>query len=114
MSELQVIAELKVHDGKLEEFKAVAEECVKAVREKDSGTFQYDWYFTADMTECTVIERYRDSEEVIEHITNLGDILGTSFGLADLTLHLYGDPSAELLAAADGLDVRVHGHFQSI
>jgi quinol monooxygenase YgiN len=38
MSEIQVTARLKIHDGKLEEFKRVAEKCLQSVRTKDSGT----------------------------------------------------------------------------
>jgi quinol monooxygenase YgiN len=46
MSELQVTARLKIHDGKLEEFSRVAVECMESVRTKDSGTLQYDWFFS--------------------------------------------------------------------
>jgi quinol monooxygenase YgiN len=48
MSEILVIARLKIHDGKLEEFKRVAEKCLQSVRTKDSGTLQYDWFFSED------------------------------------------------------------------
>jgi hypothetical protein len=41
MSEILVIARLKIHDGKLEEFKRVAKKCMQSVRAKDSGTLQY-------------------------------------------------------------------------
>jgi quinol monooxygenase YgiN len=72
MSEIQVTARLRIHDGKLEEFKDVAEKCMESVRTKDTGTLQYDWFFNADHTECVVRETYRDSEAVLEHMANLG------------------------------------------
>ena len=47
MSALQVTARLTIHEGKLDEFKEVAARCMQSVREKDSGTLQYDWFLNA-------------------------------------------------------------------
>ena len=59
MSELLCIARLKIHHGKLDEFKHLAARCVELVRTKDTGTLQYELYFNSDNTECLVFERYR-------------------------------------------------------
>ncbi len=67
MSELQGIARFKFHEGKLEEFKRLADQCMEIVRTKDTGTLQYDVYFNDDQSECIVHERYRDSEALIQH-----------------------------------------------
>jgi hypothetical protein len=104
MSELQVTARLKVHDGKLAEFKAAAEGCVTSVRENDSGTLQYDWFFNEDETECVVRERYR---------ANMGDAFGALLGVCDIQLEVYGDPSPELVAASEGLSVEVFKFFMA-
>lgn len=111
MSQLQVTARLRVHDGKLAEFKAAAEACVTSVREKDSGTLQYDWFFNEDETECVVRERYRDSDAVLEHIENMGGAFGALLATCDISLELYGDPSPELMAASEGLSVEVYRFF---
>lgn len=42
MDPIQLAARATIHEGKLEEFKAQAAECMRVVREKDSGTLQYD------------------------------------------------------------------------
>ena len=73
MSELQAIVRFKFHEGKLEEYKRLAAQCMEIVRTKDTGTLQYDTYFNDDQSECIVLERYRDSEALIEHLANLGD-----------------------------------------
>lgn len=62
MSELQCVARLKMHDGKLDEFMRLAAKCVELVRTKDTGTLQYELYLNSDNTECLVFERYRDSQ----------------------------------------------------
>jgi quinol monooxygenase YgiN len=61
MSELQSVARLKIHDGKLEEFKRLAAKCAELVRTKHTGTLQYESYLNSDNTECLTFERYRDS-----------------------------------------------------
>lgn len=114
MSELQVTARLTVHDGRLAEFKEVAAACMRSVREKDTGTLQYDWFFSPDGAVCEVRETYRDSAAVFEHIGNLGDTLGDLMSVADMHLSLYGQPSPELAAALDDMGASVYTPFQSM
>lgn len=114
MSQLQVTARLTIHDGKREEFERVAARCMESVREKDSGTLQYDWFWSADRTECVVRETYRDSEAVLEHFANLGDTVEDLLAVCDLEIELFGEPSEELLQAGSAFRPRVYSHFQSI
>ena len=51
MKEIQLTARLKIHDGKLEEFKVVAASALETVREKDAGARQYVWFLSADQSE---------------------------------------------------------------
>ena len=98
MSELQGIARFKFHGGKLEEFKRLAAQCMEIVRAKDTGTLQYDIYLNDDQSECIVHERYRDSEALIEHLANLGDIGEAILATGSVSGELLGEPSAELRA----------------
>jgi len=74
--DLMGIARLKIHGGKLEEFKRLSAYAMEIVRTKDSGASQYDIYFNDDQSECMVLERYRDSEVLDERLANLGDLAG--------------------------------------
>ncbi len=112
MKELQVTASCKIHDGKLDAFKLVAQECLKSVREKDDGTLQYDWFFNEDQTECVVRERYRDSAAVMQHIANLGETMGALLETCDLSLNVFGEPSQELIDATTALPTRIYSFFQ--
>ena len=67
MSELQGIGRFKFHEGKLEEFKRLSTRAMEIARTRDTGTLQYEIYFNDDQSECIVLERYRDSEALIEH-----------------------------------------------
>lgn len=114
MNKIQVTARAAIHEGKLDEFKALAAECMRTVREKDSGTLQYDWFLNAAQTECVVQEVYKDSQAVLEHIANLGATMGAIFNVSDCTFEVFGSPSPELAEAAAGLSLNVYSPFQSM
>jgi quinol monooxygenase YgiN len=50
MSRIQVSAKMKIIEGMLEEFKQQVAKCISAVKEKDPGTLQYDWFLSSDKT----------------------------------------------------------------
>ena len=112
MNAIQVTARGTIHEGKIEELKRLAAECMRTVREKDKGTVQYDWFINEAQTECVVREGYRDSEALLEHIANLGATLGALLAIGDWTFDVFGSPSAELLAASAGLTLKIYSPFQ--
>jgi quinol monooxygenase YgiN len=107
VSELQGIARYKLHEGKLEEFKRLSAQCMEIVRTKDTGTLRYEIYFNDDQSECIVLERYRDSEALVEHLTNLGDLGEAILATGSVSGELLGEPSAELRANLAGSPVRL-------
>ena len=107
MSELIGIARFRFHEGKLEEFKRLSARAMEIVRTKDSGTLQYDVYFNDDQSECIVLERYRDSEALLEHAANLGDLGGAILATGLVSSELLGEPSAELRAKLANGPVRL-------
>jgi len=114
VSELQGIARFKFHEGKLEEFKRLSAQCMEIVRTKDTGTLQYDIYFNDDESECIVLERYRDSEALIQHAANLGGLMEAVLATGSVSGELLGEPGAELRAnLADG-SVRLFTPFLSM
>ena len=105
MSELQCVARLKIHDGKLDEFKRLAAKCAELVRTKDTGTLQDELYFNSDNTECPVFERYRDSQALLDHHKNLGDTMAAILQTCSGSLEICGTPSPELIEQLkDSLD----------
>ena len=114
MSELQITARLKIHDGQLDQFNMIAEACMKSVRENDSGTLQYDWFFNGDHTECVVRERYIDSDALLEHIGNLGETMGALLGVSDMSVEVFGTPSEKLVNATEGMDIAVYSYYQGM
>ncbi len=114
MNTIQIYARLKIHKGRLDDFKAAASKCMQLTREKDKGCLQYDWFLNEDGTECVVREQYRDSKAVLEHIANLGEALGTLFSYADAQLDLCGDLSPELVKATAATRPSVYGYLHGL
>ena len=114
MSELQGIARFKIHQGKLEEFKRLSAQCMEIVRTKDTGTLQYEIYFNDDQSEAIVLERYRDSEALIEHSANLGDVADAILATGSVSGEMLGEPRAELRATLKGSPVRLFTPFLSM
>ena len=114
MSELQGIARFKFHEGRAEEFKRLSQQCMDVVRATDTGTLQYEIFLSEDESECIVLERYRDSEALLEHMTNLGELAqailatGTAYG------ELLGEPSPALAAGLAEGPVRLFRPFASM
>jgi quinol monooxygenase YgiN len=114
VSELQGIARYKFHEGKLEDFKRLNAQCMEIVRTKDTGTLQYEIYLNDDQSECIVLERYRDSEALIEHLANLGDLTEAILATGSVSGELLGEPSAALRANIAGSPVRLFTPYQSM
>jgi hypothetical protein len=74
---------------------------------KDTGTLQYDMYFNDDQSECIVLERFRDSEALIEHAAHLGDLTEVILATGSVSGELLGEPNAELRAKLAGSEVPV-------
>src|SRR5207245_6038978 len=95
VSELQGIGRFKFHEGKLEEFKRLAAQCMEIVLTKDTGTLQYEIYFNDNQFECIVHERYSDSEALIEHAAHLGDLTEAIVATGFVSGELLGGPRGE-------------------
>ena len=115
MEHIQLTATLpNIAPGNLQEFKAAAGQALALTRE-ESGTLQYDWFFSQDETKCVVRERYANSDAILTHMVNMGDLLSKIAELGGgLEIEAFGDPSPELLAAAAGagLHPEVYRYFQ--
>ena len=105
MNDIQVNARLKITPGKMDAFKKVAHSCVERVKQKDKGTIQYDWFYNEAKSECVVRERYVDSDAVLDHMANVGDLLSGLVALSTISLDIYGHPSENLKNALEGFDV---------
>ena len=88
---------------------------MEIVRTKDSGTLQYDIYLNDDEPECMVIERYRDSDALIEHGENLGDLSGAILATVSVVHgEVLGEASEDLRAGLASSPVQFFAPYQSM
>jgi quinol monooxygenase YgiN len=97
-TELVAIVRFRFHDGSVEEFKRVSAQCMEIVRTRDTGTLQYDTFLNDDETEAIVIERFRDSDALIQHGENLAHLTDAVVATGSVSGELLGEPSDELRA----------------
>jgi len=110
--EIQGIGRFKFREGELEEFKRLSAQLMEIVRSQDTGTLQYEIYFNEDQSDCIVLERYRDSEALVEYAGHLGDLGKAIPGL--VSSELLGEPSDDVRAKLVGSGVRLFTPFLSL
>ena len=71
MSHLELHAQLKIRPGQLEAFKAQASDIVRLARERDTQTLRFDWFISADGTQCEVHETYESDAAFFEHTQHI-------------------------------------------
>src|SRR5256712_8391022 len=113
-SEIQGINRFKFYEGKLEEFKRLSARAMEIARARDSGTLQYEIYFNDDQSTGIVLERYRDSEALIEHGAYLGELAEAVLATGLVTSACLGEPSAELRALLAGSPVQLFTPYLSL
>jgi quinol monooxygenase YgiN len=104
----------KINEGQLDAFKQITSQFIAAVKEKDQGTLMYDWYLNEETMECSVLEDYADSDAALEHVANLGDLLGKLMELGEMSLELYGSPNEELSKALEGMDAKIFPFYAGL
>lgn len=118
MSQLEVIAHLKIRPGQLEGFKRQAAEMLRITREQDSQTLRWDWWIDEDAAECEVHEVYASEEGLIEHNLHVMEPRAVLFEehAFDHRMSFYGDVSQNLkdLAQTYAGGAKVFGFFQGL
>jgi quinol monooxygenase YgiN len=112
--ELYSTARFKVHPGKLDEWKRLSALCMESARTKDTGTLEYIVFLSDDQSEGVVHERYRDSDALLQHIANLGELMGAIMKTATYTGEICGNASPALRKALEGAGVGVFKLHQSM
>ncbi len=107
-TELHGTSRITIKTGKLDEFKRLAAQCVEIVRQRDTGTLEYDHFLSADGTECFVHERYRDSAAGLQHMANIGHMMAPLSEVCTITGEVCGSPSPELREALESAGVTIY------
>jgi quinol monooxygenase YgiN len=103
MSQLELIARLKIRPGQLEGFKSQAAEILRLTRERDTQTLRYDWFINEEGMECEVHELYRSEQGLFEHnqhIMEARELLFREYAY-DHRMSAFGAISPQLMSLAE-------------
>ena len=98
MDEIKGIARVRIHPGRLEEWKRLTADAIEIARTREPGTLQYEVFFNADETEAIVFERYRDADAALEHFANVGHLIAPLLATATVTGEVLGTPNETMRA----------------
>jgi hypothetical protein len=113
VEQIQITATFpNIAPGDLAEFKGLAADGL-AIAEGEAWVLQYDWFFNDDETKCIVRETYENSDAVLAHGANIGELLGKMAALGGgLLMDCFGPASPELVEATAVLQPNLYSFFQ--
>lgn len=94
MAKVHLNVSLTIHEGKLNQFQAIAREMVETTQ-KEPGTLTYEWYLSPNGKSCQLIETYVDADGLLAHFGGPAVQEGVPKMLktADVNgFEVYGDP----------------------
>jgi quinol monooxygenase YgiN len=103
----EATAHLKIRKGQLEGFKQQAAEVMRLMKQQDEQPLRYDWFLSDDGTECEVREEYVNADALLRHQQYVAQAKMKLFRefVAGHTMTFYGEPSAALAQALQGMGV---------
>ena len=111
-NEIQYTVEWTIKPGGLDAFKELAIKAIKLVQDNEPEMKGYQWYFNDDESKCYTAEWQSNSESVLAHLQNVGDVLPKLLAYSDITrFEVFGNPNPQVLEAVKGLGAKVFGYF---
>jgi hypothetical protein len=99
MDELWMRSVAAVYDGKIEDFKRLAEEMLSTIRDKDADTLNFAIFLDEAVRVAVFLEEYASSAGWLAHRANLGPLLPRVPKVCEFTqVEVYGDPTPQARA----------------
>jgi quinol monooxygenase YgiN len=98
------VFEVAIKEGRLEDFKAVMNDMVKATKGQEPGTTHYEWFISADSATCHIYERYANSKALVAHLKTVREKFSKALWatVEARRLTIYGSPDDEVREAFAG------------
>jgi quinol monooxygenase YgiN len=114
----EATARLKIRDGELEGFKQQVAEIVSLTRASDTKPLRYDWFLSADGTECEVREAYENADALLAQQKRIGEAKLELFRdfVAGHEMDFFGELSPALAGALQAMGTTFHQYsfFQGL
>ena len=107
--QIQILVELTIADGKIEEFKSQMPAIIERVKTNEPDMLGYQWYLSDDETKCYVIEWLKNSQAWLTHLSTAGPMLPPLFAIAPITrVEVFGDISKDVEDALKPFRAVIH------
>lgn len=107
-SDIWLVGELTIAQGKTETFKEQMKILIEMVRLKEPDTLIFEFYFNDDETKCYPFELYKNSKGLVTHIKNVSEIFSKILEVSQLTrLEIFGKATEELKEAVAPLGAKI-------
>lgn len=98
--QIQKVVNVSIEEGRLDEFKEVANRFIERVKAGEPMTLIYDWFVDEESGRCCILERYENSEALLYHLANIRDLYEPLFEVCQITsVDVFGYASAEVRQA---------------
>ena len=113
MSEqIKYTVEWTINSGKLNEFKQIAQTAINSTKSNEPDMLGYQWYFNGDQSKCYLLERVSDSQALLAHFENVGQILPQLAEFAEITrFEIYGNLTEEAEKAIAPLGAKTFDYY---
>jgi hypothetical protein len=103
----------RIHPGKADAYRPVAEEFCRLAEENEPRLLGFHIYASEDASSEVVVQIHPDAESMQHHLAVMGDKVRETFAYTDFqSLEIYGQPNEALLALlpriTEGIDYRIH------
>jgi quinol monooxygenase YgiN len=105
-----------IHPGKLETFERIAEE-MRAGTEKETGTHNYEWFFSKDRTRCRLFEAYADANAVLAHLEGpaVQELVPKLLEVSSVSnFEIYGDPGSKSAEIVTPLGAEIFNFWRGL
>jgi quinol monooxygenase YgiN len=99
VTEIIGIGRAVFNEGGFEDYRRLVERELDLVRATEPGTLAVDIYVNADKSEAVYIERYTDSQALLDHFKNVASFMEPVLATGTFSGVILGDASPELAAA---------------
>ncbi len=106
---IRLLVELAIHEGKLAEFEAIAQQMVE-VSQREPGTLGYHFLLSPDRTRCRLIEGYTDADAIQAHFVGpaVQEFVPKLVQVASVSrMEVYGDPGPQVTAMVAGFGAEI-------
>ena len=111
-TEIRIVGEFTIAEGKTDAFKELIRTAIERVRSNEPDTLTYEFYFSDDETKCHALELYRNSQAVLTHIEDVGELLPKILAVAQIaSVDIYGNATGELKEALASFGAKFFTHW---